>query len=222
MIKKAIAGKTGIEQHLQVCSVCGDYSPSDLGYSQCPTCQNDISLRKKHSLQKTWALLFTAIIFIVPANVYPITYLLKNNVLSPDTIFSGILFLFESDMQGIALIVFIASILVPILKILALGFIVLAVQFGWRFSAKKQLFIFSFVDWIGRWSVLDLFVISIMVAVFDKGNLLSVYPGVAASSFTVVVITTLFAANSFDTRLIFDGQDDHLNSHQENRIQEKQ
>lgn len=205
-MSKAIPGKTGKEQGLQVCSVCGKHSLNTLNRSQCPTCDNDISLRKKNSLQRTWALLLTAIVFIIPANVYPITYLIKNNVLSPDTIFSGIVYLAQNDMQGIAFIVFVASILVPILKIVALGFIVLSVQKSWVFSAKTQLRIFIFVDWIGRWSVLDLFVISIMVAAFDKGSLLSVYPGIAASSFTIVVITTLFAANSFDTRLIFDHQ----------------
>jgi paraquat-inducible protein A len=214
---KAIPGKTGIEQGLQICSICGNYSSSQANQTKCPTCDNDISLRKKHSLQKTWALLITAIIFIVPANIYPITYLLKNSTLSPDTIFSGIKYLAENGMQGIALIVFIASILVPILKIIALGFIVLTVQMNWKFSAKTQLLIFSFVDWIGRWSILDLFVISIMVAAFDKGSLLSVYPGIAASSFTVVVIATLFAANSFDTRLIFDQQQTAIN----NDLQEK-
>jgi paraquat-inducible protein A len=227
MIKTAIAGKTGKEQGLQVCSVCGNYSEYknnennnyQLSNNQCPTCHNDIELRKNNSQQKTWALLITAIIFIIPANFYPITYLLKNNVLYPDTIFSGIISLIKSDMHGIALIVFVASIVVPILKIVALIFILLAVQFGWKFSAKKQLFIFSFVDWVGRWSILDLFVISIMVAVFDKGNLLSVYPGVAATSFTIVVITTLFAANSFDTRLIFDGQHSTLdNNHQDTKL----
>ena len=206
MRKKAIAGKTGKEQGLQVCSICGNYSHYNQDASQCPICDNDISQRKKHSLQKTWALLLTALIFIVPANIYPITYLLKNNVLYPDTIFSGIISLIESEMIAIALIVFIASIVVPILKIIALAFITLAVQMNWKFSAKKQLFVFTFVDWVGRWSILDLFVISIMVAVFDKGHLLSVYPGVAATSFTIVVITTLFAANSFDTRLIWDAQ----------------
>jgi len=206
MKKIAIAGKTGKQQGLQVCSVCGAYSEVTAHSDCCPSCHNDISLRKKHSLQKTWALLITAIVFIIPANVYPITYLLKNNVLYPDTIFSGIISLVDSEMVIIAIIVFIASILVPILKIVALVFIVLSVQLGWQFSAKKQLLIFTFVDWIGRWSILDLFVISIMVAVFDKGNLLSVYPGVAATSFTIVVITTLFAAHSFDTRLIWDVQ----------------
>jgi paraquat-inducible protein A len=214
----AIAGKTGKQLGLQVCSTCGNHSVQKATVTQCPTCNNDIYLRKKNSLQKTWALLITAIIFIVPANIYPITYLLKNNILYPDTIFSGIISLVESEMIGIAIIVFVASILVPILKIVALIVIVLAVQLHWKLSAKKQLLIFTFVDWIGRWSILDLFVISIMVAVFDKGSLLSVYPGVAATSFTLVVITTLFAAHCFDTRLIWDSQE--AKDGQNNNIQE--
>lgn len=204
MNKSAIAGITGKDQQLQLCLVCGEASHSHNDSKHCTHCGNAISLRKKNSLQRTWALLITAIVFIIPANVYPITYLLKNNTLYPDTIFSGIISLVESDMLGIALIVFIASIVVPILKIIALVFIVLAVQLRWELSGKRQLLIFNFIDWVGRWSILDLFVISIMVAVFDKGHLLSVYPGVAATSFTIVVITTLFAANSFDTRLIWD------------------
>jgi len=204
MNKIAISGKTGKQQALQVCAICGDYSNYKVGVTCCPTCNNEVSLRKPHSLQKTWALLLTAIIFILPANLYPITYLLRNNILYPDTIFSGIVSLVESDMLIIAIIVFIASIFVPILKIVALVVIVLAVQLRWKLSAKKQQLIFIFVDWIGRWSILDLFVISIMVAVFDKGSLLSVFPGIAATSFTIVVITTLFAAHSFDTRLIWD------------------
>lgn len=221
MNKIAIPGITGKEQGLCVCSTCGNYSPHRPDITQCTTCDNSISLRKNNSIQKTWALLITSIIFIVPANVYPITYLLKNNVLYPDTIFSGIISLVDSEMVGIAIIVFIASILVPILKIIALMTILLAVQFHWRLSAKKQLLIFTFVDWIGRWSILDLFVISIMVAVFDKGNLLSVYPGIAATSFTIVVLTTLFAAHSFDTRLIWDSQNSKEEKKQQHNAQER-
>ena len=110
-------------------------------------------------------------------------------------------------MQGIALIVFIASISSAHFKNSRLGIYCTCstIEAG-NSQRSKQLFIFSFVDWVGRWSILDLFVISIMVAVFDKGHLLSVYPGVAATSFTIVVIATLFAANSFDTRLIWDAQ----------------
>lgn len=206
MNKVAISGKTGKQQGLQLCIICDHYSEHRRNVTLCPICNNDISLRKKNSLQKTWALLITAIIFMIPTNIYPITYLVKNNTLYSDTIFSGILSLIEKDMLVIATIMFFASIAVPILKIVALIFILLSVQLHWKFSAKKQLFIFSFIDWIGCWSILDLFVISIMVAVFDKGNLLSVYPGMAATSFTIVVISTLFAAKSFDTRLIWDAQ----------------
>ena len=210
MKRVAVAGKTGKEQGLQVCTTCGNYSEHQMDKPQCPTCGNDICLRKKYSLQKTWALLITSTIFVIPANVYPITYLVKNNILFPDTILSGIISLVDSDMIIIAMIVFVASIVVPIIKIVALAFILLSVQFKWKFSEKKQLVLFSFIDWIGRWSILDLFVISIMVAVFDKGSLLSVYPGIAATSFTIVVLTTLFAAYSFDTRLIWDAQEKQI------------
>jgi len=206
MANSAIAGKTGVEQGLQLCKVCENHSPYKTHRAHCPVCLNPISVRTKHSLQKTWAFLITSMVFIFPANLYPITYLLKNNIRYPDTIFSGILSLMDSGMLAIAIIVFIASIVVPIFKIMALMFILLAIQYQWRFSHKKQLWIFNIVDWIGKWSILDLFVISIMVAVFDKGHLLSVYPGIAASSFTIVVLTTLFAANSFDTRLIWDAK----------------
>ncbi|MGB5446980.1 MAG: paraquat-inducible protein A [Psychromonas sp.] len=204
MENNPIAGKTGKEQGLQLCKVCENYSQYTLHPTHCPVCASPIELRKKNSLQKSWALLITSIIFIFPANLYPITYLLKNNIPYPDTIFSGIMSLVESDMLTIAIIVFIASIIVPIFKIAALAFILLSIQFKWRFPPRTQLKLFGLVDWIGKWSILDLFVISIMTAVFDKGHLLAVYPGIAATSFTVVVVTTLFAANSFDTRLIWD------------------
>ena len=202
----AISGKSGISQGLQLCSCCNHISKVKNAPVHCPRCNSKIQVRKKNSLQLTWALLVTALIFIIPANIYPITLLMKNNTLYPDTILSGILTLIDGDMVGIAIIVFVASILVPCLKILILILIALSVQLKWKLSSKKQLYAYKFVDWIGKWSVLDLFVISIMVAVFDKGTLLSVSPGIAASAFSVVVILTLFAAASFDTRLIWDAQ----------------
>ncbi|WP_094751868.1 paraquat-inducible protein A [Psychromonas sp. CD1] len=202
----AKAGLSGRQQGLQLCCVCCKTSKQTQHPDICPHCLNRISLRKKNSLQKTSALLITAIVFLIPANIYPITYLLKNSILYPDTIFSGILSLMDSNMKIIAGIVFIASIVVPILKIVGLTIITLAVHFKYKLNAKTQFLAFAFIAWIGKWSVLDLFVISIMVAVFDKGNLLSVYPGIAASSFTLVVLCTLFAANNFDTRLIWDAQ----------------
>ena len=208
MNKPLITGISAIQQDRQLCRVCEKHSSISENQECCPYCGSPISPRIENSQQKTWALLFTAFVFIFPANLYPITYLLKNGTRYPDTIFSGIVSLLSSGMSGIAFIVFIASIVVPILKIVVLAFISIAIHFKWQLNPKKQLIAFTLVDWIGRWSVLDLFVISIMVAVFDKGNFLSVYPGIAATSFTVVVITTLFAAQSFDTRLIWDANTD--------------
>lgn len=204
MNKYLAVGVSAKQQNEQLCRVCNTPSSISPKQQRCPTCGCKLSVRIKHSHQRTWALLFTAIIFIIPANLYPITYLLKNSVVYPDTIYSGILSLISNDMLGIALVIFFASILVPILKIIVLILISLAVYFKWPLSPRKQLLTFTVIDWIGRWSILDLFVISIMVAVFDKGSLLSIYPGIAATSFTLAVVTTLFAAESFDTRLIWD------------------
>ncbi|MCW8995372.1 MAG: paraquat-inducible protein A [Psychromonas sp.] len=206
MDKNAVAGITAMAQGLQLCKVCGNYSQQIQHPTCCPACGNEISQREKNSLQKTWAFLITALIFIIPANLYPITYLVKNSTLYPDTIYSGILTLIDNGLPVIAMIVFVASIMVPILKIIGLAVILLSIQKQWNLSPQKQLLAFHLIDWIGKWSILDLFVISIMVAVFDKGSLLSVYPGIAASSFTIVVLSTLFAANNFDTRLIWDAQ----------------
>jgi len=204
MNKPLKSGLNAMQQDTQLCKMCEQASSISQHKTHCPHCGSPISVRTKHSIQKTWALLCIAFIFIFPANIYPITFLLKNNEAYPDTIFSGIMTLVSSDMSGIAFIVFIASMLVPILKIIALAVISLAAHFKWKLNPKRQLIAYTIVEWVGRWSILDLFVISIMMAVFDKGNLLSVYPGIAATSFTVVVISTLFAAQSFDTRLIWD------------------
>jgi len=207
MYNTLIAGKTGINQGFQLCPVCEQYSRQQSNLTHCPFCHSEIFQRKKDSLQKSWALLITALIFIIPANVYPINVLLRNNELISDTIFSGIMSLLNQGLTFVALIVFVASIMVPILKVLGLLIILISVHRKKGFPPKMQLRIFNWIDWIGKWSILDLFVISIMVAVFDKGQLLSVYPGIAATSFTIVVVTTLLATKNFDTRLIWDSQE---------------
>ncbi|MCK5819727.1 MAG: paraquat-inducible protein A [Psychromonas sp.] len=204
MSKFAVNGRSAIEQGLQACPICTCISEFKVYPDHCPVCRNTISVRKKNSLQLTWALIITAAILLIPANLFPITILLKNGTENPDTIFSGISSLIKTGMPGIAIIVFFASFVVPILKILILTLISLSIHFKWNLSTTKQLYAHKAIDFIGKWSVLDLFVISIMSAVFNKGVLLSVYPGTGASAFTLVIITTLFATRTFDTRLIWD------------------
>ena len=133
-----IAGKTGINQGFQLCPVCEKHSKQQDNPTHCPFCHRKISLRKKDSLQKTWALLITALIFIIPANVYPINVLLRNNELIPDTIFSGIMSLLDQGLTLIALIVFIASIMVPILKIVGLLIILISVHNKKGFPLKRN------------------------------------------------------------------------------------
>jgi len=203
---KSKAGLTGMEQGLQVCNICSAISKSKEHPKCCPICSNNITVRKFDSLQKTWALLVAGVIFIIPANLYPITYFLKNNIATPDTIFSGILSLYNSDMAVIATVVFLASIVIPVLKIIILGTVALSVQLKWDINEQQRLFAFNVVEFIGKWSILDLFVISIMVSVFDRGALLAAYTGPGAAFFTLTVLVTLFAANSFDTRLIWDSK----------------
>ncbi|MDO6525529.1 paraquat-inducible protein A [Motilimonas sp. 1_MG-2023] len=166
-------------------------------------------MRQTNSLQKTWAYLITACIFIFPANFMPITILISQGNETPDTIMSGVIALINSGSAGIAIIVFVASIVVPIAKILGMGFILLSLQLQLSMSHKMRFIMFKFIDWVGRWSMLDLFVISIMVAVIDKGQLLVIVPGPGATAFASVVVLTLLAAKSFDTRLMWDLEKDN-------------
>lgn len=170
----------------------------------CSRCQASLHKRKPQSIQKSWAYLITAIVLLFPANLLPISLLTKQGKDIPDTIYSGIISLVNQDMVPIAIIVFVASIVVPIAKIIGLSWILIAIKLQLAVSPYKQMIMFRIIDWIGRWSILDLFVIAIMMTLLDRGLLLSFVPGPAASSFALVVVFTLLAARSFDTRLIWD------------------
>ncbi len=199
--------QTASSKGLVACDTCGLVCKYKAGCT-CPRCSAPLHQRQPYSLQKTWAFLITATIFLFPANFSPITILINRGNEQPDTIMSGVLALARSDMLPIAIIVFVASIVVPVGKILAMVIVLISVQFKLPLSHRSRLSMFLFIDWIGRWSMLDLFVISLMVAVLDKGQLLAVVPGPAATAFGIVVIMTLFAARSFDTRLMWDQEKD--------------
>lgn len=192
-----------VEMPLLRCQHCGKTQLKQEA-QLCERCQHPVFMRKPHCLQKSWAYLLTAIILLFPANLLPISLLTQKGREVPDTIYSGILNLIRQDMLPIAIIVFIASIVVPIAKILGLGWILISIKLNLPISPLKQLFMFRIIDWIGRWSILDLFVIAIMVSLLDRDLLLSFIPGPAATSFALVVVFTLLSAKSFDTRLIWD------------------
>lgn len=155
-------------------------------------------------MSKTWAYLIAATAFYVPANVFPVMTVTDFGAEEPDTIASGVVHLFASGETLIALVVLVASLLVPILKLLAMGYLAATVQLGVRSDPGRRARLFRAVDTIGRWSMVDIFMVSILVAVVQLGRVAKVEAGLGATCFAAVVILTMFAAESFDQRLIWD------------------
>ncbi len=170
----------------------------------CPRCGSVLHLRNSNSLSSTWALLITAIILFVPANVYPVMSVSIFGNGMADTIISGVIHLMHAGQYPIAILVFIASILVPLFKIIGLGALLLAVQFGWPINRRQASTIFRIVNFIGPWSMLDLFMISILVTLVNLGFIATIQTGPGATAFAGVVVVTMLAAHTFDQRIIWD------------------
>jgi len=145
-----------------------------------------------------------AIVFYIPANTYPIMTVIMFGSGSPDTILSGVVHLAQAGEWPIALLVFFASIFVPILKILVLAFLLLSVQFKWRWRPKERTVLYRITETVGRWSMIDIFMISILVGLVKLGQIATIEAGPGATAFALVVVLTMFAAMCFDPRLIWD------------------
>lgn len=159
------------------------------------------------SIQRTWALLFTATLLYVPANVLPIMHTELFGRDEPNTIFGGVISLWQSGSYPIAMIIFIASIVVPILKLVILSYLNYAVQSGDVRKPEQQIRYYRFTEFIGRWSMIDVFVVAILVALIQLGSTISVTPGPAALAFCGVVFITMVAAMTFDSRLLWTEKD---------------
>ncbi|GGP51022.1 PqiA family protein [Shewanella algicola] len=192
----------GNQMGLCLCPVCKKLNLTT--NSNCRRCYSKLATRNYASVQQSWALLVTATILLVLANVYPITLLTNRGVVTNDTIFSGISHLVQTGMFPIAIIVFTASILVPWLKIFGLATYLAAISFNLPISKRKLMVGFHVIEWIGRWSMLDLFVISLTVALVNMGQLLDAKPAPAATAFALVILLTQLAAKVLDTRLLWD------------------
>ncbi|MEX1665156.1 paraquat-inducible protein A [Zhongshania arctica] len=174
----------------------------------CPRCGTALSFRKFQSLQRSWAYTLAAIALLLPANLLPILTVISFGQGDPDTIMSGVVKLWVADLQAIAAIVFIASIAVPVIKLIILIILMLVVQLQLPLNRQQCTTLYRFIHFIGRWSMLDLFMISILVTLVHLGNIATVESGPAATAFAAVVVLTLFAANSFDPRLLWDLDND--------------
>lgn len=199
---------TARERGLARCSHCAKLSelPSHADGEQghCPRCNAALSFRRPRSLQYCWAYTLAATFLLLPANILPILTVISFGQGDPDTIMSGVIKLWVSELQLIAAIVFIASIAVPVAKLVIIVILMLVVQMRLPLSKQQCTTLYRFIHLIGRWSMLDLFMISILVTVVHLGNIATVESGPAATAFAAVVVLTLLAANSFDPRLLWD------------------
>lgn len=174
------------------------------GHWRCPRCTAALHRRKPQSLQRTWALLLAATIFYIPANLLPIMTVTSLGRTQSDTIFSGVVFLLEHGMWPLALVVFVASVFVPLLKLLILLVLLLSVKWRCTGRARDRTRLYRVIELIGRWSMVDIYVVTILVALVRLGNLASVQAEAGAIFFCAVVVLTMLAAMSFDPRLIWD------------------
>jgi paraquat-inducible protein A len=189
---------------LVACHDCGQIVKTAGEHAHCPRCGAALHRRKPESLQRTWACLLAAAILYIPANAYPILTIISFGKGAPSTILGGVIELIQSGMLPIAAVVFLASVLVPVLKILGLAFLTASVQFRWTWRPRERTFIYRIIEGIGRWSMIDIFMISILVGLVTLGNVATIEPGPAATCFAGVVIITMIGSMSFDPRLIWD------------------
>jgi len=200
-------------RHMGLCAChgCGGLSQLIPGVHEmrCRRCGASLHPRKPNSVSRTWAYLIAAAIMYVPANVLPI---MKTGSLfgsQSDTIMSGVVYLWHSGSWHLALVVFIASVLVPLAKILSLTYLVISVQLGWTERALERTKLFRALEFVGPWSMLDVYVVTILVALVQLKSLATIEPGPAAAAFGAVVVLTMLAAMSFDPRLLWEPEEGH-------------
>jgi paraquat-inducible protein A len=155
------------------------------------------------SIQKTWAFLITSMLLYIPANTLPIMYTNVIGDSEPNTILGGVIVLWKMGSYPIAIIIFIASVFIPVAKILIMCWLNYSIQTHQQKAQKERMFFYRITEFVGRWSMIDVFVVAILVSLIQLGNIMSIVPGHAALAFCSVVIFTMLAAMSFDSRLIW-------------------
>lgn len=197
---------TAIEAGLVSCETCGllvqPASVAEPGY--CPRCGTELAARRHRSVERTWAFVIAAAICYIPANLLPVLGTTTLGSTEYDTIMGGVVFLYTSGSWPLALVVLIASVMVPLGKLVALSYLLISVQRGWVHGGKERTRMYRMVEFVGRWSMLDVFVDTFTVALVQLNPLMSVQPGPGVLFFAAVVVLTMIAAATFDPRLIWD------------------
>ena len=188
------------------CQHCGKVLPAKT--TSCPRCGGTIIPPTPATLQKVWAWLLAGLVMYLPANLLPMLVTSTINGTQANTILGGVIELALHGDIGVALIVFIASILIPVAKFVAIAYLALGVGTTRRAGGHRHLVLYEIVEFIGRWSMIDVFVVAILSALVQLGFVASIHPGPAAVSFALSVAFTMLSAQSFDPRLIWRGPED--------------
>jgi paraquat-inducible protein A len=205
-------GTSGARAGLLLCHGCGlaVKSMRAAGEQACPRCGSHLHLRKPDSIARSWAFLIAAAILYIPANVLPVMQTGSLFGSQKDTILSGVAYLWHSGSWELAVVVFIASIMVPMAKIIALAFLLVSVQMRSRWQPRQRTRLYRLVEMVGRWSMLDIYVITLLVALVQLKALATIRAEPGAIAFGAVVVLSMQAASSLDPRLIWDPLDvDH-------------
>jgi paraquat-inducible protein A len=207
--RPAAAPVTALEAGLVPCHACAllsrPASAAEAGF--CPRCGEQLEFRKARSVETTWALVIAAAICYLPANALPVMNTTALGKTDGDTILGGVIFLYTSGSWPLALIVLIASVMIPLGKLVALAYLLVSVQRGSVGNGADRTRLYRMVAFIGRWSMLDIFVDTFTVALVQLHPLVSVAPGPGVLFFAAVVVLTMLAAESFDPRLIWQARE---------------
>lgn len=206
--------KTAVSMGLASCPRCQKIHPMQYEKQQCSRCHHWFYYRKPHSLQNTIAWTIVALVLFIPANIYPMMTLNVFGKTEASTILQGISTFIQTGHYPIALIIFIASFIIPLGKIVGLFFLVYHVKHHSNVSLKKQSYLFQIVESIGPWSMLDVFVVVVMASVVNLGFISNIEVSLGATYFALMVIATLMATHSFDSRLLWDNYNQQEQQHE--------
>ena len=193
---------TAASQGLASCHLC--FKLVGVDAHSCPRCGSAIHLRKSNSLERTLALLLTALILYIPANLLPIMITDQLGQPTESTIIGGVVLLIDMGSVAIALVIFFASVMIPISKLAMMFYLCWSVRRGPSGTTHQRTVLYRVTELIGKWSMIDVFVVAILVALINLNNLVVIRPGAAAIAFAGVVIVSMIATESFDPRLMWD------------------
>jgi len=203
MTSAAAAGLLGCHS----CDLLVEAGPGQHAEQFCPRCGAALHKRKPNSLARTWAFVIAAFICYIPANLLPMTVVTSLGNAQSDTIMSGVIYFMQHGEWPIGLVILFASIVVPLTKLFILIYLLISVQRKSQWRPAERTRLYRITEAIGRWSMTDIYVVTIMVALVHLGNLATIEAGTGAIFFGAVVVLTIIAAMTFDPREIWDNME---------------